>query len=239
MSWVATRQDLARYGLTGAACASETRQATVADIPTCTFALPGHFFSGGEQIEFSTAGSGSVLPAGLSAIASYLVTPLTPASMRLFRITDSNGNPVTITDAGAGVLNVILDLGPTIDAIMAAESSFLIANAKAYAGPWSTPPGWAPMIVGDLAAARVAKLFRVASPQYSMDQLLEFRRQALVFCAVLAKGEKMDDGVGPVDADPLIAEEGAQLVAMHPSGPFQAPKTPAFRSLPDPGGDRV
>ncbi len=155
---------------------------------------------------------------------------LPSASSRLFTITHLDGSAVTLTDAGTGIIQVLVDAGPMIDAIMAAETSFVVARAHAYKGPWEVPPGWAPMLVGDLGAYRVAKLLRVSSPQYSMEALAEFRTQALTTLGYLAKGEPMSDGVGPIDASPNVAEAGATSVAITP-GPFGSPQRLASRTI--------
>jgi hypothetical protein len=238
MGWQATRWDLTRFGIPAAALVPESRVATVVDVPSCTLSIPGHGFAGGEQLELVPAGLGSALPTGTSAIAAYLAKLLPSQSSRLFTLTNLDESPVTITDAGAGVLTVLVDLGPTVDAIMAAETSFLIAHAKAYAGPWTTPPVWAPMIVADLAGPRIAKLLRVASPQYSLEDLMTFRKQALDMCARLDTGEPYPDGTGPIDADPLVGEMSPARVKL-PERPFQAPLVPAIPHIHDPGGDRV
>ncbi|HSM93376.1 MAG TPA: hypothetical protein VLT47_10870 [Anaeromyxobacteraceae bacterium] len=214
-SWVASRYDLTRFGVTAAALVPEARTAQVVDVPSCTFALPGHGFGGGEQLELAPA-AGGVLPAGTSAIASYLTKLLPSQSSRLFTITNLDGSPVTITDAGSGVLTVLVDMGPTVDAIMAAETSLVVARAKAYRGPWTTPPAWAPAMVADLAGPRIAKLLRVSSPQYSITDLMTFREQALRQLDSMAKGEPMNDGVGPIDAGTPPGTQGAPQATGRP-----------------------
>jgi hypothetical protein len=218
MVWAASRRSLTRLGISAAALVPESRQAKVVDVPTFTISLPGHWFEGGEQVELASAGAGSALPTGTSAILAYLTKLLPSNSSNLFTITNLDGSPVTIADAGVGVLTVLIDLGPTVDAILAAESSLVVARAKAHRGPWTSAPPWAEAMAVDLAGPRIAKLLRVASSTYKIEDLMTFRSQALAQLEKMADGEPMDDGVGPVDATPTAPDNAPRARGCAPAG---------------------
>ena len=198
MSWVATHQDLALSGLAPAACVPDARDVVAIDIATGTFEVDGHGFNGGEPVRF-VAPPGNVLPTGLNPLAYYAVAP--PPNPDFFQL-----NPLLLPgDAGSwspGVitLRIVENVYPKIDAIMAQWTSMLVASAKAYKGPWISPPPWAPLMVALLAAPTVASRFRVPESRYNVALVERQFAWAEERRKDLDSGQPWNDGVGPIDA---------------------------------------
>lgn len=203
--WPPTRQDLFRYGLPAAACVPDARALDSITVSGPVFECRGHGFSGGEIVRF-VARPGSTLPAGIvSPLTWYTVNPPTDSDM--FTVAG-----LVLSDAGAGTINVVEDIGPKLDDLMARRASWLVSWYKAGQGPWTTPPQWAAMVVAKLAAFDVAQILRTPSSRFSIDDVRKAHDDAQAFLERLDKGEPYNDGVGPVDATPLVPEMGAVLV---------------------------
>jgi hypothetical protein len=211
MSWSLTLADFWAHGLPPSACVPEARQAQSVDHASGLIELPQHGFAGGERIRLRPGSTTSAVPAGTSRLSYYTIA--TPSGPDFFSLVG-----VTMTDDGSGVITVVEDSTPWILQILASVSSYIVASHKATAGPWTTPPGWAPMIGGDLAAIRVASRLRVSSPHYKLDDLQKRAERAEAFLAKLDHGEPYSDGVGPVDATPAVAEMGAVSVSLQGRG---------------------
>lgn len=207
MSWTLTLADFWAHGLPPAACVPEARLVASVDVGTGLFELAQHGFFGGEIVRLRASGTGSALPTGTSRLTYYTVE--TPPGPDFFALAG-----VTMTDAGAGVITVLENPLPWILAILAAVSSLIVASHTATLGPWAVPPGWAPMVGGQLAAYRVGKRLRTSSPLYKLDDLRKDAEAAQVFLDKLTAGKPYNDGVGPVDATPLVAEEGPIAVEL-------------------------
>jgi hypothetical protein len=209
MTWGLTLSDFFAHGLPPAACVPESRTIQSIDFTSGLFELPQHGFFGGESVRLRAASSSSILPTGSSRLVYYTVA--TPPGPDFFSLVG-----LTITDNGSGVVAVMENPNPWILAILGAVSSYIVASHKSTLGPWTTPPGWAPRIGGHLAAPDVAARLRVSSPKD--DKYFELLRAradlAEAFLAKLDRGEPYSDGVGPVDATPLIAEMGAIAVEL-------------------------
>ncbi len=219
MSWSATLEDLFTFGLPGATAAPETRQILSVDAATDEFELPGHALFGGEGVRIRPATTGT-LPTGLSSRTRYTVA--TPDDSDFFSLLLA-GSPVSLSDTGSGVLTLLVDITPKLTRIVQARSSYLVARAKAYAGPWDTPPGWAPQTAAILAAYDVAAVLRVSSPQYSLEDLRTRAEKVEAWIAgSLDKGVPMSDGVGPIDATPAQAEMGSVSVSLKGRGFLRA-----------------
>ncbi len=216
MSWVATRQDLERY-FPASACVPDSRQIAGIYLSGSTFELVGHGFYGGEPVRLA-ARAGGTLPAAIDPLVWYTVAPA--PSRDFFALVG-----VTLADIGAGIIFALEDFGPKIDRILLECTSYLVARAKAYAGPWTTPPDWAPRTVAHLAAPEVAAVLRLSPDRYDVEGVKARAAIAEAFCQELNQGQPMGDGVGPVDATPAVAEMGPRLTAS-PLGPFRAPRHP-------------
>jgi len=192
VAWVATVEDFVKLGgLPRSALRADALPIESVDPSNNRLELPGHFYTGGERVRLATI-NGS-LPGGLSAAWQTVAPPEDPDFFSLVG--------VTLTDAGEGAISVIEDVTPGIVAILAAWTSFVVAKAKAYAGPWTTPPAWAPLTVCQLAAPDVASLLRLPPARYPIEQVAKAREAQWKFVTEeLGKGEPMSDGVGPVDA---------------------------------------
>lgn len=209
MVWAATMQDFFAHGLPPAACVPESRQIASIDFPSGLFELPQHGFFGGERVRLRAMSTASALPTGSSRLTYYTVA--TPPGPDFFSLVG-----LTMTDDGSGVLAAMEDPTPWILSILAAISSYIVASHKSTQGPWTTPPGWAARVAGHLAAPDVATRLRASSPKD--DKYLGWLRDraavAESFLAKLDRGEAYGDGVGPVDATPLVAEMGAVSVEL-------------------------
>ncbi len=213
--WSATLDDLFTFGLPGSTATPEARAIASVDPITGLFEVPGHALFGGERVRVRAAGAGGAIPAGLQVRSFYTVAPPEDEDFFLLRF---NGVPVTLTDAGTGVLTLSVGILPKLQRILAARTSYVVAHFKAYQGPWETPPEWAPLIVAQLAAYDAASVLRVASPQYSLEELRKRAERAEEFCARGDDGKPYEDGTGPVDATPMIAEMGARPVRLKGRG---------------------
>lgn len=201
----ATRQDFYTFGLPAAACVPDSRSLASVDASSSTFELPGHGFVESDVLRFVALGAGAALPAGLSAGLLYGAFPI---GSDLFQAT-WNGAPVTITTSGAGVIAVVEEIGPKIDRILEARSSYVDANAIAYTPPFRAPfPPWAVQIVCKLAALDVALTLRRSIPGYNLDEVRKEADRAEAFLARLAEGKPTADN--PADQTHAIAEAGAR-----------------------------
>ena len=211
--WQATRLDLVTLGgLPASAYASDARQIANAYVaPASVFELPSNGFNAGAPIRFSVM-PGSVLYAGIGPLAWYTTVATTDPDF--FSIVDGNGNPVALTDTGTGSIFCVENIWPKIDQRLAARTSWVIASATAYQGPWTTPPGWAPQLVAALVAADVAPWLRLPE-RYPLELLEKRYDEAQTFLATkLFGGAPYSDGVGPVDATPLVADNGAVAIEL-------------------------
>lgn len=219
MSWVATFSDFKAFGLPAECWSPPSRQIQSVTVSGSLFELQSHGFSGGESVRIAARGTGSAVPTGLAASSFYTVAP--PPNPDFFTLV-----AVSISDIGTGVLVALENMLPVLAQILAARTSFVIACAKAYAGPWTTPPAWTPQTVCELAALDFHAVLRTSSPLYDVDQVQKKFDAAMAFCLdVLNKGVPMPDGTGPIDATPTKADNGAAL-AKPRSGPFRAPREP-------------
>ncbi len=205
MGWVATRQDLERY-FPASACVPDSRQLAGIYLSGSTFELVGHGFYGGEPVRLA-ARAGGTLPAAIDPLTWYTVAP-TP-SRDFFQLVG-----VTLADIGSGAIFALEDFGPKIDRILIEVTSYVVARAKAYRAPWTTPPDWAPRLVAHLAAPEVAAVLRLAADRYDVEGVKARAVVAEAFCAELNQGMPMPDGVGPVDATPDVADNAAKLVTL-------------------------
>jgi hypothetical protein len=214
VAWVATLQDFFMHGLPPAACVPEVRRVQSVDFPSGFFELAQHGFQGGEIVRLRASGVGSALPTGASSLTYYTVN--TPPGPDFFTLSG-----LTITDNGTGVITVLENPNPWILAMLAACSSYVVASHKSTQGPWTTPPGWAARVACHLAAPDVATRLRTVSDKDDGEYMKALRARAAVaetFLSKLDKGEPYSDGVGPVDATPMVAEMGPvvfQLESRH------------------------
>lgn len=130
-----TRKGLYRSGLRADALVSLPRAVAAVDVASSTFTLRGHGLSDGDKLHFEAKGP-SVLPAGLSGAVPYLAVPV---SGDLFKVTLTNGTAVTITDAGTGLISVVLDLDVAIDDSLRAFSRHIDQHLPANDVPLSLP----------------------------------------------------------------------------------------------------
>lgn len=195
MSWPPSIADFCTFGLGSSTLAPETRQLVGANPVGSVFELRAHAFAGGEQVRIVPASSGSVLPTGVGYSTRYTVLP--PTDPDFFALAG-----LTISDAGSGVLTLLRDLTAPALAMLLDRKNYVEAHFKAYNPPWTTPPGWAVGVVCRLAAYDFSTTFRVASPEYSLEQLEKRAATAEAFCERGDSGEPYNDGVGPVETLP-------------------------------------
>lgn len=216
--WVATHSDLFRY-FPSAACTPDAKPIEAVYVASSLFCSPGHGFDGGEPVRFA-ARPGLAIPSVLSSTVWYTVAPLRSFDEQdFFTVLDPATNlPIVLTDPGSGPFSVKENFLPKIDRIMAERTSYLEANAIAYRGPWVTPPGWAPMIVAQLAAPDVAQTLRIATARYDVAAINARALEAEKFVDMLRNGAPMTDGIGPIDATPLVADDAARMENAFPVG---------------------
>jgi hypothetical protein len=216
VAWIATRQDLiALGGLPADAYQPDSRELDAVHDTANLFELRGHGLSGA-SVRFA-ARAGGTLAAPLDALTWYPVAATTDPDF--FALTG-----VTLTDAGTGTIVVLENFWPKIDVMLAARSGWLVGWHKATRGPWSTPPTWAPMIVAQLVAADAARALRLPASRYPVDQVFATADKVQPFLDRIGRGEPFDDGVGPIDATPSVAEMGARLVTLDGRGYLDTPE---------------
>lgn len=215
--WTATRQDLIKLGgLPADAYQPDAREVEAFRYAQNLIELRGHGLSGA-SVRFLAKG-GATLPTALVLPPPGWVTVAATDDPDFFSITG-----VTLTDAGSGKVVVLEDFWPKIDAKLLRWTSWVVAHAKAYAGPWTTPPDWAPGVVAALVAFDAAMALRLPSARYPIDDLRKANDAAMAFCdGKLDEGVPYPDGKGPVDATPSVAENAARAISPNP-GPFHAP----------------
>jgi hypothetical protein len=207
-AWVLTRDDLITYGgLPSSALVADAREIVTVYVAQSTFEIPGHGCSGA-QVRL-TARPGSTLPTGINPLTWYTAATTTdPDFLSLVG--------VTLSDAGSGTLFLIEDVTPKIAKILGAVTSYLVASAKAYAGPWTAglEPQWAHRVGAHIAAPDVADLLRLPKARFDIDAARERAKAAETFVGLLRKGEEMDDNPVQFDATPALSEAGAQVVLL-------------------------
>jgi hypothetical protein len=189
-SWVPTHVDLFRY-FPASACVPDARQIAGYVGSPIAIDLPAHGFTSSSLVTFA-ARTGAALDSMIDPLVTYTVVPV---SARFFRLLG-----VTLAGDGVGLPFVFEDVIPKIDTIMAEVGSYIIANAKAYAAPWTTPPAWAPRLAAHLGAPDVADALRIAESRYPVERTIKRAEIAEKFVEHLRAGEPMTDGVGPIDA---------------------------------------
>jgi hypothetical protein len=201
MSWAPTHQDLFRFGLPAAACVPDARALDSVQVAANLFECRGHGFGAGDSVRI-VGRAGGTPPAAIAGPTTWYQVATTTDN-DFFALAG-----ITLADAGTGALVVIEDFAPKIDDIMARRASWLVTWYKAGRGPWTTPPLWGPMIVAHLAAPDVATALRIPSARYDTAGVEKRYDDAKAFLAELNKGEPFSDGIGPVDATPLVPEMG-------------------------------
>lgn len=200
-TWVPTHRDLYRYGgLPAVAWSPDARKVTRAYVAQSTFEIQGHGFLGGEQVR-PEAQPGISFPSPLALLTWYEVA-VANDDPDFFSLLTLTGSPVVLSDAGSGSFSFKENAVPRIDVEMAAVASSLIANAKAYQGPWSDPvPKWAPRIAAELCAPILCDLFRVSTTRFDVKAVRERGIATAAWVnAHLNEGEPMDDGTPSFDA---------------------------------------
>ena len=200
MSWVATWSDLVTFGgLPASAYAPDARQIVNAYVATPgILELPSNGFNLGVPVRFSVM-PGATLYAGVNPLVWYTTAPTSDPDF--FSLLDSNGNPLALTDTGSGSIFCVENIQPKIAQNLVARTSWVVARAKAYAGPWSAPPGWAPKLVAQLVAYDLALSLRLPE-RFPLEALERQYNEAQTFIAenLDAAGAPYSDGTGPVDA---------------------------------------
>lgn len=176
------------------------RKVTRVYVAQSTFEIPGHGFVGGEQVR-PEAQPGISSPSVLAPLTWYMVA-VANDDPDFFSLVTLLGAPVVLTDAGSGPFSFKENAVPRIDAEMAAVASSLIANAKAYKGPWTDPvPKWAPRIAAELCAPILCDLFRVSTTRFDVNAVRDRGIATAAWVnAHLNEGEPMDDGTPLFDA---------------------------------------
>lgn len=212
-SWVASYKDLITHGLPAAALVPDARE--IGGVVGSTVEICGHGFDL-TPVRFS-ARAGGTLDTALSPIIWY--TAVSGGDPDFFSLL-SGSAPIALAGDGTGTIMVLEDVRPKLAAMLLARTSYVVAHAKAYAGPWTTPPDWAPMIVAQLTAYDVASQFRIAPSRYDVDLVKTRYLAAEALCVRLDAGEPLGDGVGPVDADPAVANMGPRFRVLGTKGPL-------------------
>lgn len=186
-TWQATHADLFRY-FPASACVPDARQIAGVLGSPFVFDLPSHGFSASSLVSFG-ARTGSTLDSALSPTATYTVAPI---SGRFFGLVG-----VTLNGDGVGLPFVFEDVIAKIDGIMADVTSYIVANAKAYAGPWEAAnvPTWAPRLAAHLGAPDVADALRIAEDRYPVARTIKRAEIAEAFIVHLRSGEPMTDNI--------------------------------------------
>lgn len=198
-----TRKGLYRHGLRADALVSIPRTVTSVDVATSTFTLRGHGMSAGDLFTWDTKGT---LPSGLSPALVYAADPV---SGDLFKATQG-GLPVTITNQGTGLINIVQDLDATIDAALLAFSRHIDQHLPAHETPLQLPVPehielWLYWLVSyDLVVTR-----GLGNPAYkdSADAMAE--RAKMAQAKLDAMEAKTKSVVGATDQTPGKAEARA------------------------------
>lgn len=205
INWVATHRDLYRYGgLPASAWDPDPRAVTRIYLPQNVIEMPGHGFVGGELVRFVAPEDSPLraLPSGVSPTTWYTVAnPTTFDDPEFFSLLKPDGSPLTFDDAGMGPIYMKENAVSRMDIEMAEGTSYVIANSKAYQGPWTTPPLWAPGLVARLRAPILCDIFRVSTDRYDVASVRARGIEAETFVNDhLREGEPMDDGSPAFDA---------------------------------------
>lgn len=220
--WKPTRRQFFTLGLPSEACTAPARPVSV-DATSDTFELPGHGFELADLIRFRADGQSLDTTAALPAplVASVLVEAV-PIGGDMFQVRPSGGGAIiALTNAGAGVVQVVADYMAKLDLILEAEARYVDDHATPYDVDSETfvPPLSFVKAACERAALKVATTLRSASPSYSIDDVRKAADAAQVFLDLLRSGKPL--AVRPVDATPAIAEMGAQAFSRRPPRGFR------------------
>lgn len=206
-AWAPTRQQFFDLGLPAESCTAVARTLAAVDVGGSTFELEGHGFIDGDLVRFKVDGTGAALPAPLSASTLYEAAPIGDS---LFQVRAQGGSLVTLTDAGEGVIGVVLDFGPRLDRILEHFARYVDNHATPYAPPFTmeTVPADFVLQACRLAALQVATVLRAATPSYSIEDVRANALLAQTWLDKLKSGVPL--AVTPTDRTPASAEMGAR-----------------------------
>lgn len=214
-----TRRGLYRHGLRADALVSLPRALGAVDVSTSTFLLRGHGLSAGSVVTFETgtgrAGpntSASALYGGLSAFTPYLAAPI---SGDLFKVTLTDGTPVTITDAGTGLVSMVLDLDQAVDDSLRMFSRHIDDHLPAHATPFTdiTEAEQIELWLYWLVAFDLVVTRGLGNPQYKDSAAALADRAKLAQAKLDEKKAKVQAVVGAIDQTPNVVERAPRAVS--------------------------
>jgi hypothetical protein len=206
MTPIATRAQFFAFGLPASACTPEVRTLAATDVTASTFELSGHGFADGDVVRFKAEGAAAALDSALSVSARYKVVTNGDS---LFSVTDLADLAIVLAGDAVGVICIVEDFAPKLDAMIAARSSYALNKCKAYRPPFATgeTPIELVMVVCHLVALDVAIMLRSSSPAYSIDDLTARAKMADIFLSEKNAGDTF--ATAPVDATPEASEMAA------------------------------
>lgn len=227
MTAYCTRADVYALGLPPEVFARPARSVGQVIPSSGTIVLRAHGLSTDAPISLSLLSTSSIpgspaaaLPGGLSAGVSYYVQPIGSDSFQL--ATTAGGTPIaSFTDAGVGVLGILVDHGPYLDACIEDFARMIEAHLTAHRGPIVVSPvltginarGAADSYVGAHGAGN-------AILRQAYDQAGIARRRILDDRMLTAWLNGKPLPFGSVDATPTVAEGGAVAVRLISRGFF-------------------
>lgn len=199
-----SRAQFFAFGLPASACTPEVRSLASVDSSASTFDLAGHGYTDGDIVRFRAEGLSASVDSALSPSARYKVIINGDS---LFSVTDLADAPIVLAGDAVGVICVVEDFGPKLDAILSARWSYALNKCKAYRPPFVTAPEELVMVVCHLAARDVAIMLRASSPAYSIDDLTQRAREADIFLSEKNAGDTF--ATDPEDTTPTSYEMAA------------------------------
>lgn len=212
----ATLAQFELFGLRRDVITPRSRALAVVDPTTNTLGVASsHGWGGSEALQFVAgpmAGVTPALPAGLSTSVVYRPLPV-DGSDSLFQVALTvGGSAVDFTDAGAGALQIVEQLGTMISAGLELWSGILDEDLVSYEGPIAAPvPPVLTWCVCKLYAYDLAVTQALVTSAYweqSRETIAKQADEANKLRALWRAGKLLERIVA--DATPDVVENGAQ-----------------------------
>ena len=228
----ATRQDVYALGLPAEVFARPPRRVEGVIPSSGLLQIRSHGLALGAALTLSVL-SASTLgapvaapPGGLALGQVYGASPIGSDAFQLLDAAPAGNLIASFTDAGGGVLGVLVDSGPDLDAALDAATTIINEYARAHAAPIAAPS--LKFVCAYVAARIYVSAHAPLNPAYA--EALEgpswLRGLINQLFNIWLRGAPIQ---GAVDATPTLADNGAQLVRIR-CGDFD---------LPGPGGSDI
>lgn len=221
--WRPSRAQFFALGLPAESCTAPARALANIFATENAFELAGHGLADGDFVRFMATGDTATTPAALPApLSGALLYQAVPLGGDLFQVRPQAGGAVVdLTTTGAGVISVVPDYMPKLDAILYSMARWCDDHAIPYSPPFdeNAPPDSLLKCACELAALKFAMVVRAASPSYSLDDVKAAADAAQVFLDKLRSGKPL--AVQPKDQTPAVAELGARAFSRRPARGFR------------------